>query len=115
MPQAHFLRKIIEANHLMKIREVVERLYCEDNSRPSIGQVALFKVVLIQYIYGIHSLRRILGKATGRQQSSGFCTYPEYHFDAKRLKELDREGYERYAAGLQQRGRSAKSNSRAVR
>ena len=56
-----------------------------------------------------------LGKATGRQQSSRFCTYPEYHFDAKRVKELDREGYERYAAGLQQRGGSAKSNSRAVR
>ena len=56
-----------------------------------------------------------LGKATGRQQSSRFCTYPEYHFDTKRLKELDREGYERYAAGLQQRGGSAKSNSRAVR
>jgi hypothetical protein len=56
-----------------------------------------------------------LGKATGRQQSSGFCTYPEYHFDAKRLKELDREGYEKYAAGLQHRGRAAKSNSRPVR
>ena len=56
-----------------------------------------------------------LGKATGRQQRSGFCIYPEYHFDARRLKELDREGYEKYVAGLQQRGRSAKSNSRPVR
>ena len=56
-----------------------------------------------------------LGKATGRQQRSGFCVYPEYHFDARRLKELDREGYERYAASLQQRGGSAKSNSEPVR
>ena len=56
-----------------------------------------------------------LGEATGRQQKSGFGVYPEYHFDARRLKELERGGYERYAAGLQQRGGSAKSNSRAVR
>lgn len=56
-----------------------------------------------------------LGKATGRQQKSSFCVYPEYHFDAKRLKELDRDGYEEYAAGLPQRGRSAKSNSRPER
>jgi hypothetical protein len=56
-----------------------------------------------------------LGKATGRQQRSGFCVYPEYRFDARRLKELERGGCEGYAAGLQQRGRSAKSNSRPVR
>jgi hypothetical protein len=56
-----------------------------------------------------------LGEATGRQQKSGFGVYPEYHFDARRLKELERGGCEGYAAGLQQRGRSAKSNSRPVR
>ena len=56
-----------------------------------------------------------LGEATGRQQKSGFGVCPEYHFDARRLKELERGGCEGYAAGLQQRGRSAKSNSRPVR
>lgn len=56
-----------------------------------------------------------LGKTTGRRQKSGFCVYPEYHFDAKRLKELDREGYEGYVAGLQQRGKSARSNSEPER
>ena len=35
-------------------------LYCEDNGRPSVDPVVLFKIVLIQHIYGISSLRRTL-------------------------------------------------------
>lgn len=38
-----------------------------------------------------------LGKPTGRCQCSGFVTYPEYHFDARRLFELDDEGYRQYS------------------
>ena len=53
-----------------------------------------------------------LDKATGRQQRSGFCTYPEYHFNPQRLKKLDREGYEKYLTSLQQRGRKSKSEGR---
>lgn len=49
-----------------------------------------------------------LGEATVRQQISGFCTYPEYHFNPKRLKELDREGYEKYLVSFQQWGRGSR-------
>ena len=37
---------------------MVEPLYCRDNGRPSIDPVVLFKVVLIQHLYGLPSLRR---------------------------------------------------------
>ncbi len=41
-----------------KIYEFVEGVYSEDNGRPSVDPVVLFKIVLIQHIYGIPSLRR---------------------------------------------------------
>ena len=37
---------------------MVELLYCEDNGRPNIDPVVLFKMVLIQHLYGLPSLRR---------------------------------------------------------
>ena len=33
-------------------------LYCADNGRPSIDPVVKFKMVLIQHLYGLPSLRR---------------------------------------------------------
>ena len=36
----------------------MEDLYCEDNGRPSVDPVVLFKIVLIRHLYGIPSLRR---------------------------------------------------------
>lgn len=60
VPQEHLLRKIDAAIDFSKIYEFVDELYCEDNGRPSIDPVVLFKIVLIQHIYGIPSLRRTL-------------------------------------------------------
>ena len=40
------------------IYDLVEDLYCADNGRPSVDPVVLFKMVLIQHLYGIPSLRR---------------------------------------------------------
>ncbi len=37
---------------------MVEPLYSEDNGRPSVDPVVLFKMVLIQHLYGLPSLRR---------------------------------------------------------
>ena len=59
VPEDHLLRKIDEAVDFSKIYEFVEDLYCEDNGRPSIDPVILFKMVLIQHLYGITSLRRV--------------------------------------------------------
>ena len=60
VPQDHLLRKIDRAIDFSKIYGFVEELYCEDNGRPSVDPVVLFKIVLIQHIYGIPSLRRTL-------------------------------------------------------
>ena len=58
--QDHLLRKMDAAINFQKIYEFVEALYCEDNGRPSVDPVVLFKIVLMQHIYGIVSLCRTL-------------------------------------------------------
>jgi len=58
VPQDHLLRKIDKAVKFERIYDIVEALYCEDNGRPSTDPVVLFKMVLIQHLYGIRSLRQ---------------------------------------------------------
>ena len=58
VPADHLLRKIDSAVDFIHIYDLVEDLYCKDNGRPSIDPVVIFKMVLIQHIYGIPSLRR---------------------------------------------------------
>ena len=60
VPADHLLRQIDAAIDFHKIYEFVGDLYCKDNGRPSIDPVVLFRIVLIQHIYGIRSLRRTL-------------------------------------------------------
>jgi len=43
-----------------------------------------------------------LGKPTGYCERSGFAAYPEYRFDAGRLRELDDYGYQEYSRTLDQ-------------
>lgn len=54
-----------------------------------------------------------LGKPTGRKERSGFVEYPEYHFDPKRLQELDDLGYQEYSRAFDQvaRGRRQERKS----
>lgn len=58
VPQDHLLRKIDCAVDFTHIYDLVEDLYCADNGRLSVDPVVLFKMVLIQHLYGIPSLRR---------------------------------------------------------
>lgn len=58
VPQDHLLRQISAAVDFSKIYDFVEDLYCDDNGRPSIDPVILFKMVLIQHLYGLPSLRK---------------------------------------------------------
>ena len=58
VPKDHLLRKIDAAVDFDKIYEMVEDLYSEGNGRPSIDPVVLVKMVLIQHLYGLPSLRR---------------------------------------------------------
>ena len=49
VPTEHLLRKIDAAINWNKLYDMVEPLYCEDNGRPSIDPVVLFKMALIQH------------------------------------------------------------------
>ena len=55
VPQEHLLRKVNEAVDFNRLYEMVEPLYSEENGRPSIDPVVLFKMVLIQHMYGLRS------------------------------------------------------------
>ena len=56
VPKDHLLRKVDEAVDFKHIYEIVEDLYCEDNGRPSVDPVVLFKLVMIQHLFGIRSI-----------------------------------------------------------
>lgn len=58
VPKDHLLRKIDAAVDFDHIYELVGDLYSADNGRPSVDPVVLFKLVLIQHLYGIRSLRQ---------------------------------------------------------
>lgn len=51
IPEDHLLRKIDSVIDFTKIYEIVSDLYCENNGRPSIDPIVLFKMVLIQQAY----------------------------------------------------------------
>ena len=60
VPKDHILRDIERAIDFSFIYDLVRPLYCEDNGRPSVDPVVLFKIVLIQYIFGIRSMRQTI-------------------------------------------------------
>ena len=55
---------------------MVEPLYCEDNGRPSIDSAVLFKMVLIQHLYGLPSLRRTADEVSANICYRWFLGYP---------------------------------------
>lgn len=59
LPQNHLLRKIDKHIDFSFILEKVRPLYCEDNGRPSIDPLVLFKMIFLGYLYGIRSERRL--------------------------------------------------------
>ena len=56
----HLLRKIDAHIDFTFIYDVVEVLYSQDNGRPSVDPIVLFKMELIQKLYGIRSIRRLV-------------------------------------------------------
>jgi transposase/transcription elongation factor Elf1 len=60
VPQNHILRDIEKAMDFNFIYEEVKGLYSEDNGRPPVDPVVLFKIVLIQYTFGIRSMRQTI-------------------------------------------------------
>lgn len=60
VPKNHLLRKIDVTFDFEIIREKCRHLYCENNGRPSIDPVVLFKALFIGYLYGIRSERQLV-------------------------------------------------------
>lgn len=59
VPENHMLRKIDKYIDFSFIHEKVNHLYCENNGRPAIDPVVLFKMIFLGYFYGIRSERRL--------------------------------------------------------
>lgn len=59
VPQGHLLRKIQKHVDFSFILEKVKPYYCEDNGRPSIDPIMLFKMMFIGYLYGVRSERQL--------------------------------------------------------
>ena len=58
VPQDHLLRKIEKVMDYEWLYERLDPYYCHDNGRPGTDPVVLIKMVLIQHLYGIPSLRQ---------------------------------------------------------
>lgn len=59
VPLGHFLRKLDALVDFLFIYDEVRGLYCVDNGRLGIDPVVLVKYLLVGYLYGIESERRI--------------------------------------------------------
>ncbi|MBM7570337.1 transposase [Aquibacillus albus] len=59
VPEDHLLRKIDKYIDFSFIPDKVRSFYSEDNGRPSLNPLVLFKMMFIGYIYGIRSEREL--------------------------------------------------------
>ncbi|WP_147439807.1 transposase, partial [Gibbsiella quercinecans] len=60
VPEDLLVRKIDAAIDFEFIRDTVAHLYCPNNGRPAIDPVRLIKMMLLGYLFGIPSERRLV-------------------------------------------------------
>lgn len=60
VPEDHLLRKIDKYIDFDFIYDLVEEKYSTQTGRPSIDPVTLIKIPIIQYMYGINSMRQTI-------------------------------------------------------
>lgn len=60
VPQDHLLRVIERYIEFDFIREATAQLYCDNNGRPAIDPVLLFKMLFIGYLFGVRSERQLV-------------------------------------------------------
>jgi hypothetical protein len=60
VPKNHLLRKIDKYIDFNFIYDLVEDKYSLDNGRPSIDHLVLMKIVFIQYLFNIKSMRQTI-------------------------------------------------------
>lgn len=62
VPETSIFRKVDKYIDFSFIYDEVKNLYCENNGRPSVDPVVLFKLVFIQTLDGIKSMRKLCHK-----------------------------------------------------
>jgi transposase len=60
VPADHLLRKIDQYISFEFIRDKVRNLYCDNNGRPAVDPVLLFKMLFIGYLFGVRSERQLV-------------------------------------------------------
>lgn len=60
VPKDHLLRKIKKNIDFTFINDMCREYYCEDNGRPAIEPVVVFKMLFIGYLFGIRSESRLV-------------------------------------------------------
>ena len=60
VPADHLLRKIDKYIDFEFIRDKVRHLYCDNNGRPAVDPVLLFKMLFIGYLFGVRSERQLV-------------------------------------------------------
>ena len=76
VPEDSIFRKIDKYIDFTFIYDKVKDLYCEDNGRPSIDPVVLFKLVFIQALDGIKSMRKTCEKIKVDAEYRWFLNIP---------------------------------------
>ena len=98
VPEDHLLRKIDKYIDFDFIYDLVEEKYSTQTGRPSIDPVTLIKIPIIQYMYGINSMRHTIREIEVNMAYRWFLGLDFYdkvpHFSTfgknykRRLKEL---------------------------
>lgn len=73
IPEDHLLRKVDRSVDLSFIHELCAPLYCADNGRPAIDPETLFRMLLVGYLYGIKSERRLEEEVNYNMAYKWFC------------------------------------------
>ena len=60
VPEDHLLRQIDRYIDFEFIRDETQHLYCENNGRPAIDPVLLFKMLFVGYLFGVRSERQLV-------------------------------------------------------
>lgn len=73
IPKGHLLRKIDGVLELSFVRELTKDFYCPNNGRPSIDPELFLRMMLIGYLYGIESDRRLCEEVGFNLAYRWFC------------------------------------------
>lgn len=97
VPEDSIFRKVDKYIDFTFIYDVVKDLYCEDNGRPSIDPVVLFKLVFIQALDGLKSMRQTCKKIKVDAEYRWFLNIP-FGYDTPHFSTFSKN-YERRFKG----------------